>query len=106
MDEHPSLEQLQAEIARLQAENRELRELQAGVRHHEEAEKKQKRAWMEWVFAKGGETGAILAKRDWSSTSVGLIESWPESLCNAISICLLSCALPGGPSMWRSTMMR
>lgn len=94
MHERLSEERLRAEVERLQAQNRELeahnRELQEQARQKDEQVKKQKRAWMEWVFARGGETGAILAKRDWSSTSIGPIESWPESLCNAISICLLS----------------
>jgi PAS domain S-box-containing protein len=38
----------------------------------------------------GGECGALIARRDWSSTSVGPIDSWPQSLKTATSIMLRS----------------
>ena len=36
----------------------------------------------------GGETEALIRARDWSRTPVGPMESWPQSLKTALSICL------------------
>lgn len=36
----------------------------------------------------GGEMGALIRATDWSQTSVGRIETWPQSLCTAIGIML------------------
>ena len=94
MNDYQSPEHLLAEVARLQAHNQELeahnQELQARVRHQDEQEKGQKRAWMQEVFARGGEAGAFMAKIDWSSTPVGPIESWSQSMCMTLSLCLSS----------------
>src|SRR5690242_4062481 len=42
----------------------------------------------EIVLAGGGEMGALMRAQDWSQTSLGPIEDWPQSLRTAISICL------------------
>ncbi|MDO8411389.1 MAG: HWE histidine kinase domain-containing protein [Phenylobacterium sp.] len=38
----------------------------------------------------GGETGALIAQRDWSKSPIGPIEAWPQSLLTALSIVLHS----------------
>ncbi|MDP1986627.1 sensor histidine kinase [Phenylobacterium sp.] len=38
----------------------------------------------------GGETGALIAQRDWSKSPIGPIEDWPQSLLTALSIVLHS----------------
>src|SRR5688572_19646604 len=40
------------------------------------------------LFAGGGETGALMRSLDWSRTSVGPIEGWPQSLRTAVGIVL------------------
>ena len=42
------------------------------------------------VFAGGGEMGALLRSIDWSTTPLGAVEHWPQSLRTAVSICLAS----------------
>jgi hypothetical protein len=42
------------------------------------------------VFATGGEMGATIAAHDWSTTPLGPIEGWPQSLRTAVTICLHS----------------
>ncbi len=42
------------------------------------------------VFADGGEMGALMRSIDWSSTPLGAVEYWPQSLRTAVSICLAS----------------
>ncbi|MGR6321045.1 SpoIIE family protein phosphatase [Micromonospora soli] len=42
------------------------------------------------LFATGGEMGAAIAGRDWTATPLGPIDSWPQSLRTAVSICLHS----------------
>lgn len=42
------------------------------------------------VFAGGGEMGALMRSIDWSTTPLGAIEYWPQSLRTAVSICLAS----------------
>ena len=42
----------------------------------------------EAVLTGGGEVGALMAAMDWSQTDVGPIDSWPEALRTAVSICL------------------
>ncbi|MFY9807727.1 MAG: histidine kinase, partial [Pseudonocardiaceae bacterium] len=45
----------------------------------------------EWSFlASGGRTGELIAELDWSSTPLGPIAGWPQSLRTAVSICLTS----------------
>ena len=44
---------------------------------------------MEWL-TKAGETGRLIAERDWSQTSLGPIDAWPQSLRTALGIVLLS----------------
>ena len=46
---------------------------------------------METAFpAATGETGALVRAYDWASTSLGPIETWPESLKTTIRTILLS----------------
>ena len=42
------------------------------------------------IFANGGEMGQLMRSMDWSSTPLGPIESWPQSLRTTVSICLAS----------------
>ncbi len=42
------------------------------------------------IAAYGGETGRLIADFDWSRTSLGPIETWPQSLKSAVSIILRS----------------
>ncbi|MEO8724988.1 MAG: PAS domain-containing protein, partial [Acidobacteriaceae bacterium] len=42
------------------------------------------------LFARGGETGALMRSLDWSQTPLGPIENWPQSLKTSVSICLHS----------------
>ncbi len=44
---------------------------------------------MEWL-AKAGEIGRLIADRDWSRTTLGPIETWPQSLRTALGLVLLS----------------
>ena len=44
---------------------------------------------MEWL-TRAGETGRLIAGRDWSQTSLGPIESWSQSLRTALGVVLLS----------------
>ena len=44
----------------------------------------------EYRFPAAGETGALIASRDWSPTSLGPIEHWPQSLRAALGMVLLS----------------
>jgi PAS domain S-box-containing protein len=41
-------------------------------------------------LAGGGETGALIRARDWSASSLGPIQDWPQSLRSALSIALRS----------------
>lgn len=41
-------------------------------------------------LAGGGEMGALIRAKDWSDTPLGPIESWPQSLRSAVSICINS----------------
>jgi signal transduction histidine kinase len=41
-------------------------------------------------LSEGGELGARIRAFDWSSTALGPIENWPQSLRTAVSICLAS----------------
>ena len=38
----------------------------------------------------GGEMGSVIRSHDWSSTSIGPIEGWPQSLLTTLSIILNS----------------
>jgi signal transduction histidine kinase len=40
------------------------------------------------VLARGGDSGALIARRDWSQHTLGPIDGWPAPLRNALSICL------------------
>jgi signal transduction histidine kinase len=42
------------------------------------------------IFANGGEMGQLMRSMDWSSTPLGPIENWPQSLRTTVSICLAS----------------
>ena len=42
------------------------------------------------LFAGGGETGAMLAAIDWTNTSLGPVEGWPQALRTSVRICLSS----------------
>ena len=41
-------------------------------------------------LAGGGEMGALMRGHDWSTTPLGAVNQWPQSLCTAVSICLNS----------------
>ena len=43
----------------------------------------------EWLVG-GGELGALIREKDWSTTPLGPAESWPQSLRSAVSILLPS----------------
>lgn len=42
------------------------------------------------LFVGGGEIGALMQAHDWSQTSLGLVEGWPQSLKTAVRIMLTS----------------
>jgi PAS domain S-box-containing protein len=42
-----------------------------------------------WL-GRGGQIGRLVVERDWSATSLGAIETWPQSLNTALGIVLLS----------------
>jgi signal transduction histidine kinase len=56
---------------------------------HEQLE----RPALEQAFETGGEAGAIMRALDWSRTLLGPIASWPQSLCDAVSL-VLGCGIP------------
>jgi hypothetical protein len=37
----------------------------------------------------GGEMGALIRAKDWSSTPLGAVNAWPQSLRTAVSILLM-----------------
>lgn len=43
---------------------------------------------MDDLLAGGGEMGAQMRSADWSRTTLGPVEGWPQSLRSALSICL------------------
>jgi hypothetical protein len=43
----------------------------------------------DWVVG-GGEMGKLVRSMDWSQTSLGPIDSWPQSLRTTVNICLAS----------------
>lgn len=51
------------------------------------------RSPMEEVLAAGGAMGRLIRSVDWSATPIGPIQSWPQSLRTAVSICL-PCPFP------------
>jgi len=57
----------------------------------------------ERIFAGDGELAQLIRSTDWSSTALGAIEAWPQSLRTAVSICLGSrhpIVLWWGPQRW------
>jgi hypothetical protein len=38
------------------------------------------------LLARGGETGRLIASRDWAETALGAIERWPPSLRTAVGM--------------------
>lgn len=42
----------------------------------------------EVLFAGGGEMGALMRSHDWSQSSLGSVENWPQSLKTSIRIIL------------------
>ncbi len=42
------------------------------------------------LFADSGEMGTLMSEFDWSATSLGAVENWPQSLRTTVSICLKS----------------
>ena len=44
---------------------------------------------LNWLSG-GGEMGALIRTMDWSATSLGPLESWPQSLRTSVSLCLSS----------------
>jgi CheY-like chemotaxis protein len=38
----------------------------------------------------GGEIAEFIRRADWSATALGPIETWPQSLCTTVSLCLAS----------------
>ncbi|WBB80078.1 PAS domain-containing protein [Micromonospora sp. WMMD882] len=47
------------------------------------------RRWRQ-IFAAGGAAGARIAGHDWSTTPLGAVTTWPQSLRTAVTICLHS----------------
>jgi hypothetical protein len=45
---------------------------------------------IENMLSRGGEMGALIRNMDWTKTALGAIETWPQSLQTAVSICLFS----------------
>jgi signal transduction histidine kinase/DNA-binding response OmpR family regulator len=43
----------------------------------------------DWLIG-GGEMGKLIRSMDWAQTPLGPIESWPQSLCTTVSLCLAS----------------
>src|SRR5258706_13812742 len=41
-------------------------------------------------LASGGEMAELVRSKDWSQTSLGAIERWPQSLRTTVSLCLAS----------------
>jgi PAS domain S-box-containing protein len=57
----------------------------------------------ERIFAGAGEMALLIRTTDWSRTPLGRVESWPQSLRTAVSICLGSrhpIVLWWGPERW------
>jgi PAS domain S-box-containing protein len=57
----------------------------------------------EQIFAGTGEMASLIRTADWSETPLGPVESWPQSLRTAVSICLGSrhpIVLWWGPERW------
>ena len=57
----------------------------------------------ERIFAGAGEMALLIRTTDWSRTPLGPVESWPQSLRTAVSICLGSrhpIVLWWGPERW------
>src|SRR5215472_15319241 len=44
-------------------------------------------------LAEGGDMGALMRATDWSKTSLGPVEHWPQALRTSVSTCL-NCAFP------------
>ena len=44
----------------------------------------------EQFLSGGGEMGKLIRSMDWSSTALGPIETWPQSLRTSVSLCLSS----------------
>lgn len=44
----------------------------------------------ERLFAGGGANGIALSAIDWSTTPLGPVENWPQSLRTSLRICLTS----------------
>jgi signal transduction histidine kinase len=42
------------------------------------------------LWTKCGDTGRLIATKDWTKTSLGSIDQWPQSLINNVSLCLQS----------------
>ena len=42
------------------------------------------------LFAGGGETGALMRAIDWSETSLGPVDQWPQSLKTCVRVLLTS----------------
>ena len=42
------------------------------------------------LLGRCGEAGRLIVARDWSKTSIGRIEAWPQSLKGALSLILMS----------------
>ena len=58
---------------------------------------------VEQLFAGQGEMASLIRNTDWSRTPLGPVESWPQSLRTAVSICLGSrhpIVLWWGPERW------
>ena len=44
-------------------------------------------------LAGGGATGALMRNMDWSATTLGPTDTWPQSLRTSVSTCL-NCSFP------------
>src|SRR5512139_2045583 len=47
-------------------------------------------AWQATVLSTGGEMGRLVGEFEWSSSPLGPLDRWPQSLRTAVSVCLTS----------------
>ena len=76
-------------MERAQSTERRARAHAPGDRNQRTGEPAGAASHEQWL-ANGGEMGALIRSLDWSKTAIGPVETWPQSLRTAVSICLNS----------------